>query len=405
MMVRGQHETDRHRRMTHVAGVVVPHAERPRAAEPWRVLVVDDDADVHAVTRLCFVDFRHEGRPVQTLSAHSAAEAREVLRHNRDIALVLLDVVMESEQAGLDVARYIREELRNRTVRIVLRTGQPGQAPPREVVREYEIDDYRTKTELTFERLQVLTVTALRTYQLLRAQETRERQLAQYNDEIERFAHAASHDLQTPLRTVVRYAQRLQEKYAAELTGEGPQYLGYIVQASHELTRMIDDLLAYTSVGRSDAPPQRVALGDAVQGACAQLQAEIDLRRAHVECAPLPTVPGDRLQLTEMFRQLIDNAIKFQPGAEPAVSITATRAGDAWEIRVADKGNGIEARQLARLFEPHARPHGPDQFASAGIGLAICRKVAHLHGGGIRAQSVPGSGTTMIVTLPAQTGS
>jgi signal transduction histidine kinase len=391
--------------MSHVSGVVIPHAERPRAAEPWRVLVVDDDADVHAVTRLCFVDFRHEGRPVQVLSANSGAEAREVLKHNSDIALVLLDVVMETEHAGLEVARYIRDELRNRTMRIVLRTGQPGQAPPREVVRQFEIDDYRTKTELTFERLQVLTVTALRTYQLLRAQEARERQLAQYSDEIERFAHAASHDLQTPLRTVVRYAQRLQEKYAAELSGEGQQYLSYVVQASHDLNRMIDDLLAYTSVGRSDAPPQRVALGDAVQGACAQLQAEIDLRRATIDYGQLPSVPGDRLQLTELFRQLIDNAIKFQPGAGPAVSITATRAGENWEIRVADKGSGIEPRQLVRLFEPHGRPHGPDEFSSAGIGLAICRKVAQLHGGGIRAQSVLGSGTTLVITLPALAGS
>ena len=390
--------------MSHVAGIVVPHAERPRAAEPWRVLVVDDDADVHAVTRLCFVDFRHDGRPVQMLSANSGAEAREVLKHNRDIALVLLDVVMETESAGLDVARYIRDELGNRTMRIVLRTGQPGQAPPRDVVRQYEIDDYRTKTELTFERLQVLTVTALRTYQLLRAQEARERQLAQYSDEIERFAHAASHDLQTPLRTVVRYAQRLQDKFAGELTGDGQQYLSYIVQASHDLNRMIDDLLAYTSVGRSDAPPQRVAIGDAVQGACAQLQAEIDLRRASVDYGQLPTVPGDRLQLIELFRQLIDNAIKFQPGTSPTVSITATRNGDQWEIRVADKGSGIAPGQLARLFEPHARPHGPDEFASAGIGLAICRKVAQLHGGGIRAQSVAGNGTTMIVTLPALAG-
>jgi len=374
--------------------------EAPRAADPWRVLVIDDDPDLHSVTRLCYVDFRHDGRPVQVLSAHSAAEAREVLAHNPDIALVLLDVVMETEHAGLDLARYIRDELRNRMVRIVLRTGQPGQAPPREVVRQYEIDDYRTKTELTFERLQVLTVTALRTYQLLRAQEARERQLAQYSDEIERFAHAASHDLQTPLRTVVRYAQRLQEKYQAQLSGEGLEYLLYVVQGTRDLHRMIDDLLAYTRIGRRDAPPQRVSLNDAVQHACAQLQAEIDLRRATVECGALPTLPGDRAQLIEMFRQLIDNAIKFQPGASPMIAISAAKAGAQWEIRVVDRGVGIEPKQLARIFDPRPRPHGPDEFSGSGIGLAICRKIAQLHGGGIRAQSTPGTGTTIIVSLP-----
>lgn len=389
--------------MSHVADAVVvrpDEPEAPRAVDPWRVLVVDDDADLHSVTRLCYVDFRHEGRPVQVLSAHSAAEGREVLKHNPDIALVLLDVVMETEQAGLDLARYIRDELRNRMMRIVLRTGHPGQAPPREVVRQYEIDDYRTKTELTFERLQVLTVTALRTYQLLRAQEARERQLAQYSDEIERFAHAASHDLQTPLRTVVRYAQRLQEKYQAQLSGEGLEYLCYVVQGSRDLHRMIDDLLAYTRIGRRDSPPQRVSLNDAVQSACAQLQAEIDLRRAAVECGALPTLPGDRVQLIEMFRQLIDNAIKFQPGASPVIAISAAKTGAQWEIRVADRGVGIEPKQLARIFDPRPRPSETDDFSGSGIGLAICRKIAQLHGGGIRAQSEPGTGTTIIVTLP-----
>jgi two-component system, sensor histidine kinase len=376
----------------------------PRAAEPWRVLVVDDDPDIHAVTRLCYVDFRHEGRPLHVLSAHSAAEALEVLKHNPDIALILLDVVMETEQAGLEVARFIRDDLRDRSVRIVLRTGQPGQAPPREVVRRYEIDDYRTKTELTFERLQVLTVTALRNYQLLKLQEEREQQLAQYSDEIERFAHAASHGLQTPLRTVVRYAQRLQEKYQEQLAGEGQEYLCFIVQGSHELHRQIEDLLAYTRIGRSDLPPQRVALNEAVDSALALLQPQVEMRQAVIECGPLPTLAGNRAQLVEMFRQLVDNAIKFQPGPRPVVSISAVRTPGHWEIRVADKGIGIDPRHLDRIFDPQPRLHGPEEYAGSGIGLAICRKVAQLHGGSLRAQSVLGAGTTMVVTLPVAAG-
>jgi two-component system, sensor histidine kinase len=374
-----------------------PSGSRP---DPWQVLVVDDDPEMHTVTRLCFTDFEHEGRGLQVLAAHSGAEAREVLKHHHDIALVLLDVVMESEHAGLELARYIREELRNRTVRIVLRTGQPGQAPPREVVRLYEIDDYRTKTELTFERLHVLTVTALRTYQLLRVQEERERRLAQYSDEVERFAYAASHDLQTPLRTIVRFAQRLQEKYGALLSGEGQEYLCYVVQGSRDLHRLIEDLLEYTKIGRSDVPMVPVSLTDAVQQACSQLQTEIDIRRAVVDCGALPTVQGHREQLEEMFRQLIDNAIKFQPGAAPVVSIAAAAVGDSWEIRVSDRGIGIEPQHLARIFEPYRRLHRADEYPGSGIGLAICRKVAQLHGGTVRAQSVAGTGTTIIVTLP-----
>ncbi len=137
------------------------------AAEPWKILVVDDDEEVHIVTRLALEEFRFENRPVQILSAESDAAARVLLRDTPDIALILLDVVMESDHAGLDLVDFVRERLHNRMVRIVLRTGQPGQAPPREVVQKYDIDDYRTKTELTFERLFVVVTTALRTYHLL----------------------------------------------------------------------------------------------------------------------------------------------------------------------------------------------------------------------------------------------
>lgn len=372
----------------------------PSRPDPWRVLVVDDDPEMHSVTRLCYADFQHGGRGLEVVSAHSGAEARDKLSRHPDIALVLLDVVMESEHAGLELARYIREELRNRNVRIVLRTGQPGQAPPREVVRQYEIDDYRTKTELTFERLHVLTVTALRTYQLLREQDERERRLAQYSDELERFAYAASHDLQTPLRTIIRFAQRLQEKYESVLSGDGQEYLCYVVQGSRDLHRLIEDLLEYTRIGRSDAPKQPVPLADAVTEAVKLLRDEIDIRRAQVDCGELPTVQGHRGQLVELFHQLLDNAIKFQPGAAPRVSIGASAAGEAWEIRVSDRGIGIEPQHLSRIFEPYRRLHLPEQYSGSGIGLAICRKIAQLHGGGIRAQSVPGTGTTIIVSLP-----
>jgi diguanylate cyclase (GGDEF)-like protein len=135
---------------------------------PWTVLVVDDDPEVHAVTRLMLTHARIEGRPLAMLHAHSAREAKPLLARNPDTALVLLDVVMETENAGLDLAQYIRDQLGNDAIRIVLRTGQPGQAPAHDVVARYNIDDYVSKAELTFERLQILVTTALRTYAQLR---------------------------------------------------------------------------------------------------------------------------------------------------------------------------------------------------------------------------------------------
>src|SRR5690349_10650341 len=107
------------------------------AEKPWRVLIVDDDPDIHVVTRLCLQGFRFESRELEWLSAYSAAEGRQLLETKPDIALILLDVVMETPRAGLDLAQAIRNQLNNHAVRIVLRTGEPGEAPPLSVVEEY----------------------------------------------------------------------------------------------------------------------------------------------------------------------------------------------------------------------------------------------------------------------------
>ncbi|MEI6558307.1 MAG: bacteriohemerythrin [Rhodospirillaceae bacterium] len=144
---------------------------RTAALEPWHILIVDDDPEVHAVTRLSLRRFCFEERPVDLISAFSAAEARDILGARRDIALILLDVVMETEDAGLRFVRHVRETLGNSAVRIILRTGQPGSAPEQQVIVDFDINDYRAKTELTHERLTVCTITALRSYRDIRTVE------------------------------------------------------------------------------------------------------------------------------------------------------------------------------------------------------------------------------------------
>ncbi|MGQ9366651.1 ATP-binding protein [Azospirillum sp. ST 5-10] len=143
------------------------------AAAPWPVLVVDDEPDVHAMTALLLGDVVFLGRPLELIAAASAGEARAVLAARRDIAVVLLDVVMEDDRAGLALVRWIREDLGNREVRIVLRTGQPGEAPPRRVIVDCDIDDYTPKADLSAERLFTAVVTALRAYDHIAAVERR----------------------------------------------------------------------------------------------------------------------------------------------------------------------------------------------------------------------------------------
>ena len=136
----------------------------PSGETPWVLLVVDDEPGVHDITKLALQRFSFEGRGLDIVSAHSAADGLTILKERDDIAMILLDVVMETDHAGLDLARQIRDDLGNDDVRIVLRTGQPGMAPEDDVILAFDINDYRAKTELTSQRLFTTVVNALRSY-------------------------------------------------------------------------------------------------------------------------------------------------------------------------------------------------------------------------------------------------
>jgi len=147
--------------------IVFTSTELDRAEKTWKILLVDDDIEVHHVTNLALRDFTFEGRFLSSLSAYSAQEAKHLIKANPDIAIIFLDVVMETENAGLQVVKYTREDLNNQLVRIILRTGQPGRAPESVVVVDYGIDDYKTKTELTAQKLFISVITALRAFSTL----------------------------------------------------------------------------------------------------------------------------------------------------------------------------------------------------------------------------------------------
>jgi response regulator RpfG family c-di-GMP phosphodiesterase len=136
--------------------------------EPWKILVVDDDQSIHDVTNMVLRYFKVDGRPLQMMSAYSADEAKKMLQEHQDIAIAILDVVMEEDEAGLKLAHYIREELGNHFVRIVLRTGQPGQAPEAQVIERYDINDYKEKTELTTQKLKTMCISLIRSYRDIR---------------------------------------------------------------------------------------------------------------------------------------------------------------------------------------------------------------------------------------------
>jgi response regulator RpfG family c-di-GMP phosphodiesterase len=202
-------------------------------AAPWKVLVVDDEEEIHRVTGLVLQHFEFSGRRLQLLNARSGREALEVLRDQPDIALVLLDVVMEDDHAGLAVARAIREELDNRLVRIVLRTGQPGQAPEHEVIAAYDINDYKDKTELTAQKLKTLLYSSLRSYRDLRVIDANKQGLERVIEattrvfeqrELQRFASAVLMQM-THLLQLDRDAVYVQHSEGLIASPAGPRLL------------------------------------------------------------------------------------------------------------------------------------------------------------------------------------
>jgi len=153
---------------------------------PWKILIIDDEPDIHEVTQMSLKNFMFDGAGLEFISAYSAQQAKDILQTQTDIALALVDVVMEEDQAGLNLVHHIREELNNKIIRIVLRTGQPGQAPESQVIRNYDINDYKEKTELTAQKLDSTVYTSLRSYRDLIALDLNQRGL-------EQIIHASAH--------------------------------------------------------------------------------------------------------------------------------------------------------------------------------------------------------------------
>ncbi|MDF3126791.1 response regulator [Rheinheimera sp. 1928-s] len=180
----------------------------------WTVLIVDDEPEIHQITLLALRDFSFQQHKLQFISAYSAAEARHILETNSNIALILLDVVMETDDAGLVLVRYIRDSLQNQLVRIILRTGQPGQAPEHRIVLDYDINDYRSKTELTVQRLTTSVVSALRAYMAIE-------QLAQLNASLEQQVQARTEQLQSSNQQL---QHSLAELEAGEKAGKQVQF-------------------------------------------------------------------------------------------------------------------------------------------------------------------------------------
>ncbi len=224
--------------------------------------------------------------------------------------------------------------------------------------------------------------------------------LTRSNQELEQFAYVASHDLQEPLRKVSSFAQLLATQYKGKLDADADEFIGYMVDGAQRMQTLIQNLLAYSRLGRKGKPFAPADVNAVLSQALANLESAIEENAAVVTSGPLPTVLADEVQLVQLFQNLIGNAIKFCGAVKPLIQIHAEATGAAWTFFVRDNGIGIEPQFAERIFVIFQRLHSREKFAGTGIGLAFCKKIVERHGGRIWLASQPGQGATFCFTLP-----
>jgi PAS domain S-box-containing protein len=229
--------------------------------------------------------------------------------------------------------------------------------------------------------------------------EQKNKELTQINQVLEYFAYVASHDLQEPLRTIASFIQILDKRYSEQLDEDGKQFMGFVVDGAKRMQLLIRDLLEYSRVNRFNTEYEKVDLNDVFETVNRVLKQKIDSTDTVILAENLPEIQGNKIQLTQVFQNLVDNAIKFRGPNKPEITITVEEQNTKWLISVKDNGIGISAEYYKRIFIIFQRLHTHEEYSGTGIGLALCKKIIERHGGEIWVDSQKDNGTQFSFTI------
>lgn len=228
----------------------------------------------------------------------------------------------------------------------------------------------------------------------------RTEELTRSNESLEQFSYVVSHDLQAPLRTISGFIGLLEKRYGHQLDAEGQEFLRFTVEGAQRMHGMIADILQYARAGKKGPVAGPVDMNKALDVALENLRASMEDTGAQLERTALPVVSGDEVRITQLWQNLVGNALKFRGGRAPRIRVAAELEQGHWRFTISDNGIGIPKDNGSRLFRLFQRAHDAEKYPGTGVGLALCKRIVESHGGRIGYASEPGQGTTFHFTWP-----
>ncbi len=366
-------------------------------AQSVRLLLVEDNPAEARLIKEMFSALSNGAYQIK--HADRLSEALSCLEKD-EVQAVLLDLSLPDSQ-GLRTLEAVRD--RAAAVPIVVLTGLDDGALGMEAVKR-GAQDYLVKgfpdaeilsraVRYAIERQRLASELDAARLEQLHHQQRLNRDLVLQNRELEEFAYVASHDLQEPLRKLVAFSGLLRRDMGDAVPEKAERDLRFIEDSAFRMQRLVDDLLELSRAGRTELRREVVSLESCAATALEALQFAVEQSGAEIERDELPELWGDARMLTQLYQNLIANALKFIQGRKPKIRLTSTFEGGIWTLGVKDNGIGIQAEYANQIFTAFQRLHRRDEYEGSGIGLAICRKTVERHGGKIWVESAPGQGS------------
>jgi signal transduction histidine kinase len=388
----------------------------------YQILVVDDDEYVHQLTKMVLRGFRFDGHPIELISALSAKEAIDYLGEHDNVAVALVDVVMETDDAGLQLVNHIRNVYSNNEIRLLIRTGQPGAAPEESVFQDYDINDYLSKTDITAHKLRMALLNALRSYRDIRhavdlqkqimLAEQESRTAAAASEAKSQFLAHMSHEIRTPLNGIIGIADILAQ---TSLTNEQAVYVQTIEKSGDALLSIINDILDFSKIEARKLELESIdfSLNEICESLGNIFIAQLKDKNLKYTFKLDPNIPkylnGDPLRIKQILLNLISNSLKFtsQGGIHIDVRCLQNQPSILLEFTVSDSGIGIPQNKIQSLFEAFTQVDSSTtrKYGGTGLGLQITKRLIELMGGEIRVESQLNEGSTFIFTVNLAAGS